>query len=76
MATHPAPFPENSNLNKEHNISVFGFGDRRGNELELNASEKIIALNISYFLNTTFIRYSRPRYLRSDMFAISFRLPL
>ena len=26
---------------------------------ELNVSKKIIALNISYFLNTTFIRYSR-----------------
>ena len=28
---------------------------------ELNASKKTIALNISYFLNTTFIRYSRPQ---------------
>lgn len=28
---------------------------------ELNGSKKTIAFNISNFLNTTFIRYSRPQ---------------
>jgi len=62
MATHPASFPENSNLKKEHNISIFGL--ETGWEMkgfELDACKKTITLNISYFLNTTSIRYSRPQ---------------
>jgi hypothetical protein len=44
------------------NTTFQSLGLETGGEMkgfELNVSKKIIALNISYFLNTTFIRYSR-----------------